>query len=444
MPRLIREYAADYKYLSQNDPNYPTPEKMASLYKVGNIAFEGDVRFDSEGSELIRKAMLDDDPRPLFITAWGGINTTVRAMLKIYKEYKGTSQWDAIRKKITDKVYFMGRGEDNCWSDQKIDEIYPGLRTYGASGYGSYGSYFSALTGSPDVLPFLQSDWTTGAFKLNHGRLMKSFYLMGDGQRIVGEEDWFQPGLSTVIDWAKGPENNAKHDLSRMPRRELDKFDWCCLQYNGLSFVNFGMRGSLKNPNYGTISGRVSAGVMAGAGRGAAQGAPGAPGGPGLQGVPGAPGGPGRGMVGSSREYNPVTGGMGYSSRFSQMLFEEWAARADWSIFDYEKANHPPIVTAKAPDVTAKAGETVELAGAVTDPDGNEYKTNWWAWNALSEYSGAGAGMLDVWDAKTLTARFTVPRDAKVGDYFNVLMQVQDKAERPMTRFAQFIITVGK
>src|SRR6185436_4589880 len=132
----------------------------------------------------------------------------------------------------------------------------------------------------------------------------------------------------------------------------------------------------------------------------------------------------------------------GYSTRFSPLLFEELAARALWTGSDYEHSNHP-IVTVTTPDVTAKPGEIIELSGAVNDPDGDEYKTNWWVWNALSKYSGAGAGMLDVWGAKTLTTKFTVPRDAKPGDYFNVLMQVQDKAERPMTRFAQFIVTVG-
>ena len=63
VPRLIREnYAADYEYLSQNDPNYPTPEEMMGLFKVGNIAFEGDVRYDTEGSDWIKQCILDDDP----------------------------------------------------------------------------------------------------------------------------------------------------------------------------------------------------------------------------------------------------------------------------------------------------------------------------------------------------------------------------------------------
>ena len=41
------------------------------------------------------------------------------------------------------------------------------------------------------------------------------------------------------------------------------------------------------------------------------------------------------------------------------------------------------------------------------------------------------------------SAQFTVPADAVSGDTFVVNMEVQDDAERPMTRFAQFVITVG-
>lgn len=86
-------YRADYEHLSQNDPNYPTPDYLLSITKTGNIAFEGDYHEDTEGSDLIRACILDDDPRPLYIQHWGGINTTVRALVSIYEEYHETEQW---------------------------------------------------------------------------------------------------------------------------------------------------------------------------------------------------------------------------------------------------------------------------------------------------------------------------------------------------------------
>ena len=420
VPRLIREnYAADYEYLSQNDPNYPTPEEMMDLFKVGNIAFEGDVRYETEGSEWIKQCIMDDDPRPLYIAHWGGINTTVRALLSIAEEYQDTPEWETVQQKVIDKCYLMGMGEDNCWEDQKMDELFPGMHTYGASGSGGYGNYFSALSyyvtprSTDDVLQYYQAEWLTDALKLNHGKLMKEFQLMGDGQVLVGEPDWFQPGLVTYIDWAGSPEAEVRTFLSKYERVYFDVFDWMCLQYNGTSFIDFGLRGSLENPNYGTIVGRIS-----------------------IDGKP-------QNRAGNyNDEYNPVTGTVGtYSTRFTPILFEELAARADWTIMDYDDCNHAPIVTAEALDLTAKAGEAVKLEGQVVEPDGDSYHTEWWVYESACEYDGACHG-LDLWNKDVLTANFTVPTDAKPGDYFNVLLQVQDEAERPMTRFAQYIITV--
>jgi len=42
------------------------------------------------------------------------------------------------------------------------------------------------------------------------------------------------------------------------------------------------------------------------------------------------------------------------------------------------------------------------------------------------------------------TVTFTVPKTAKIGDRIVVNMEVTDKAERPMHRYAQFFIDVVK
>lgn len=38
--------------------------------------------------------------------------------------------------------------------------------------------------------------------------------------------------------------------------------------------------------------------------------------------------------------------------------------------------------------------------------------------------------------------RFTIPRDAKPGHYFNLILEVQDDAKKPITRYEQVIVTV--
>ena len=77
----------------------------------------------TEGSELIKKTILDNDERTLYLLAWGGTNTISRALKDIEKEYKGTKQWDAIRKKIINKVVIPACGEqDETYSEYIAEE----------------------------------------------------------------------------------------------------------------------------------------------------------------------------------------------------------------------------------------------------------------------------------------------------------------------------------
>lgn len=78
------EYAAAYEFLSQNAEGYPSPEYLTSITKIGNVQFEGDTREDTEGSDYIKSAILDDDERSLFILTWGGFNTVARALISIH------------------------------------------------------------------------------------------------------------------------------------------------------------------------------------------------------------------------------------------------------------------------------------------------------------------------------------------------------------------------
>jgi hypothetical protein len=51
---------------------------------------------------------------------------------------------------------------------------------------------------------------------------------------------------------------------------------------------------------------------------------------------------------------------------------------------------------------------------------------------------------LRVWEPMRLCTRFTIPKDAKPEDYFNLILEVQDDAKKPITRYAQVIVTVNE
>src|SRR6185437_10263150 len=93
---IIRNYAAAYNMLKANDPRYPTPDFLHSIVKVGNISDVGEFATNTEGSDWIKAILLDNDPRPVYISVWGGTNVVDAALRSIRDRYFGTPQWDAI------------------------------------------------------------------------------------------------------------------------------------------------------------------------------------------------------------------------------------------------------------------------------------------------------------------------------------------------------------
>lgn len=374
-------YREDYPHLVANNPNYPSPDELLSVVKEGNLAFEGDVRYATEGSDWIKQCMLDDDPRLLYITHWGGFNTTARALLDIYAEYHDTPQWNEVLNKVVSKVRFIGSGEDNCREDTKVDELFPGLQASTARSFFYYGQYFSPMTAAEELRHFYHAEYLKDAFKFNHGRVLGEFHLMGDGQILYGEPYIYQYGLMTYIDWKelynKGYSTLAM--LANIPRYDFDRYDWMCCQFTP-NFIDIGLRQDVTNSN----------------------------------------------------------------NHYVEIMFDELAARADWAIMEPSECNHAPVVSADQTDFIAKPGDTVLLKGSAWDPDGDKLTVKWWIPKNACKYGDyTDADMPDMTiESKGYTAKFTVPTDAKMGDCFVINMEVQDTADRPMTRFAQFVITV--
>ncbi len=385
LPRILDCYEADYQLMSKNNPNYPTPEYIRSITKVGNIEFEGDYRFETEGSNFIVDVILDDDPRPVTIQHWGGINTTVRALYTIYERYHGTPEWESILKKVTDKVRIGGSGEDNCRADSKIDEMFPGLQN-GEYGFGffSYGSFFSS-SDSPrraadELQPYMHAPWNLEAYKQNHGKLPEQIWLMAEGRAIYGEPIIYNYGLIDYMDWGESARQGwGPASLVDYPRANYEPYSWAFCQFGCAGFIDIGLRSDVNN----------------------------------------------RG-----------------NNHYTIVMWEELAARADWAICEPADCNHAPIVTAETLDFTAAPGETVSLSASAKDPDGDKLSAQWYVPATSCTYKKGKAEGLSV-SASGWNASFTIPADAASGDKFVVNLEVRDEAERPMTRFAQYVITVS-
>lgn len=406
------EYAEVYEYLSQNDPNYPTPEYLTSVTKVGNIEFEGDVREDTEGSDLIKEAILDDDSRPLYIFSWGGFNSVARALLSIAEDYQDTDQWEEIYDKVVNKVVVSGISQDNTFDDY-IRDLYPDLIIMNVSD--GYCGYFTANTAQADYIEMFNSEWLTENIKFDHGALLEKYNLMGDGTYYEGEPDANQYGQTTTIDWG-------------FIYMEFDQYDFLVEGDSGgfMALISVGLRGleSVETGACGTWGGRITYETANGAEVYVFSSATGTE------------------EATEYTDYNVVTGAFSDGTKkYIATYQEEWAARADWCVSDYDSYNHAPIVSVTESDVSAAAGEYVELNAVISDPDGDTYTAYWTVDEYGSTYSGDSRN-LQVWGPISESTSFTIPQDAQAGDRFIITLQVKDHADAPMTRYAQVIVTV--
>ena len=184
---------------------------------VGNVAFEGDVTEETEGSRVIAQAILDDDPRTLWLLSWGGMNTIVRALMSIAERYRATPEWPAVQQQVYQKVRVMGVadgvGQDNSWLDHGR-ELFPEL-IFWRTPY-MYGNYFDAKTAQPDTLPLFKAPWPEQNLTQGNGPLMARYMLYGDGKVYENEPERFQFGKHARLDWG----------LEGMPAVQFERGDF--------------------------------------------------------------------------------------------------------------------------------------------------------------------------------------------------------------------------
>ena len=117
--QVIDRYAADYPNLKTYSDRYPTPDALRQMTKEGALdpAPGRGVGRPTEGSNWIVRAARRDDPRPLWVLVWGGIDDLAQAL------------HDApdILPKL--RVYFIG-GPNKMWSVDAynyIEQHHPAL-----------------------------------------------------------------------------------------------------------------------------------------------------------------------------------------------------------------------------------------------------------------------------------------------------------------------------
>ena len=405
--QVIEAYKAVYPNLAVHAPGYPSPDYLKSVYRVGNIEFDGDFATDTPGSELIKSLILDDIPGPLYITAWGGQSTIARALFSIQLEYENTPAWAEIRNKVVNKVILLVSGDQDDTEAKYIRPQWPELYPAGVIRGGMALSYGAQSRASSENASYYTPQWMQENIS-SKGPLGEIYRVWGDGKGMVEDDIFDYFGLSGYTD---------------QELREMGYIVWTPVQEKGswlgegdtftfLNLLNFGLR----------VRDDVGYGGVGGFRRQPAVDDP----------VPG--------FLGDGVSTGQESSGTAYPD-FFQVVQNDFATRLNWSVTPrFTDANHEPHVGNVGPlDITAKPGEAVLLSGIASDPDGDQVSMRWWQYQAVDSYDGEV--VISRPDSALTTV--VVPVDAKPGQTIHMVFEATDNAALPLTRYKRVIITIA-
>ncbi|HKK81479.1 MAG TPA: nucleoside hydrolase-like domain-containing protein [Prolixibacteraceae bacterium] len=124
MHNFIDVYGKVYPNLIVHDSRYPPASVLKSkvftgqMQKVGREAVgEG---FDTQGSDKIVDVLLDNDPRPVWLQAWGGLNNIAQALYRIKASHP--EKLEMVAKKA--KIYAIAE-QDNLknWIIEEFPDV---------------------------------------------------------------------------------------------------------------------------------------------------------------------------------------------------------------------------------------------------------------------------------------------------------------------------------
>lgn len=388
---ILEAYKKVQPYLIKHEQGYPTYESLKAKVKKGLPEYGmGGVGMgkDSEGSNWIIQALEKDDDRPIWIQVWGGANCLAQALWKI-RHTKSPKEAEKLYDKV--RVYTISDQDDSGpWIRKTFPNIFyicsPGYEHNDAGGY--HYATWSGISG--DTF---------------HGR------FTGANTEVVSKE-WIKDNIQEN----HGPLGAEYPDVEYL--MEGDSPSFLHLIPNGLS--------NPENPDHGNWGGRYEY------------------------------------YTPRTRKwfFEPETrpfwsntedhfhspyDGKNHTShhvtiwRWRTAFQNDFAARMDWSVKDFEEANHPPVPKLNHQDeLTLHSGEQLVLdASASTDPDNNTLNFEWFHYRE----PGTFLGSIEIGNRKHAKVQLEVP-EVLTPRTAHFVLQVTDKGSPALTRYKRVIVNI--
>ncbi len=389
----VDAYGKVLPQLAKHATGFPSAKFLQDRIKDGLVKYgmtgvgEGN---DSEGSRHIIKVVDADDPRPIWVTAWGGTNCLAQALWRI-KEDRSEVEVEKFVAKL--RVYAISDQDD---SGEWLRRTFPKLFYVVSPSGQSFKDYYRAT-------------WT--------GISGDVFFMNGPGyHKELVSNDWLKQNIREN----HGPLGELYPPIEYMMEGDTPSF---------FSLINNGL-GSHVSPGYGGWGGRYEFRKVA-AGNGPiwtdGRDAVTLPGG------------------------KTYASGQATIWRWRVAYQHDFAARMDWTVKDPSETNHNPVVVVEG-DKTKKvlhrnvsAGQQVTLsAEGTSDPDGNKLTYRWFHYPE-AEYDVAHerrAWSIELTGADTDKVSFEVPKARYDHNKIHIILDVSDDGDPSLHAYRRIVFTV--
>ena len=397
---IVNAYGKVQPNLLKHEPGYPTSQFLLYRLKRGYPDFGMNAvgpGKDSEGSEWIIHVIDQPDDRPIWVLVWGGANTLAQALWKLHRT-RPEREFLSIVKKL--RVYTIS-DQDN--SGPWMRRMFPNLFYIVSPGFHEN-----------NEVAYQYATWTG----IGGERFYK--YRTGADATLV-DNPWVKENIQS-----KGTLGAEYPNIEYIMEGDSPSFMY--LIDNGLSYP--------ERPDYGSWGGRYELYT------------------------------PPYKKWHHEPETRPIwsntqdmvwVDGVCYISdqatiwRWRPAFQNDFAARMDWTIKEFNEVNHPPAPKLVHPnEITVKSGEKVTLDASLTsDPDGDKLTYKWYLYlepgsHLLNRDYATNSNrnfQLDMEGNDTPRALFTAPKVEKPQD-MHIILEVTDNGIPALTRYQRVIVNI--